>query len=120
MRDTIASPDRAVRKSIRLAEVWEALLFTIGSYPDFASDMQGGACFTRGRGWTFKLRHHHDVRQPVSGPAAEPRNDPIAEARTNRDWCEEVEEFGFWLHGVTVASQHIYGSAEGDSQVENR
>jgi hypothetical protein len=42
MRDTIASPDRAVRKSIRLAEVWEALLFTIGSYQDFASDMQGG------------------------------------------------------------------------------
>ncbi len=53
-----------------------------------------------GYGWALNLHHHHDVREPITGPATRPRHDPVAEARANRDRRAKAEEFGFWLHGV--------------------
>jgi hypothetical protein len=51
---------------------------------------------------------HHQVAQPVSGPAAEPCHLPIAEARADRDWRPKAKELGFELHRAERSSQHIH------------
>jgi hypothetical protein len=40
----------------------------------------------------FDPHHHHQVRQPVPGPAAQPSDLPITEARTNCDGCAKVDK----------------------------
>ena len=59
-----------------------------------------GSLAAKGDGFVLDLRHHHNARQPFSGPTAKPRQDPVAEERANRDRRSKAEEFGFWLHDV--------------------
>jgi len=75
----------------------------------------------RARGGTLNLHRHHEVGQPVPGPAAQPGDLPIAEARANRDGCAKAEELGFELHGIApLGGTTVMALSDGDSQVESR
>ena len=51
-----------------------------GSLPAFTSGADYGARELAARGSrAFDLHHHHDVREPVAGPAAKPGHGPVAE-----------------------------------------
>src|SRR5712692_7914307 len=54
------------------------------------------------------LHHHHQVVQPVPGPAAEPTHLPVAEAEAERNWCPKAKVFRSEPHRADRCSgQHI-------------
>jgi len=49
-------------------------------------------------GGSDDAHHHHEIGEPVSGPAAEPGHFPLSKSRANRDWSFQAKEFRFQLH----------------------
>ena len=50
----------------------------------------------------YDAHDHHEIRQLVPGPAAQPTNLPIAETRSERDRRLEPKKLSFQLHGLVV------------------
>ncbi len=45
---------------------------------------------------------HHEERHVIPGPAAQPANPPLAEARVDRDWSLQAQESGFEAHACDI------------------
>src|SRR4030088_1136250 len=54
----------------------------------------------------WNVHHHHQIAKPVPGPAAQPTDLPIAEARANCDWYREAQKFRFQWHCCLPQSIH--------------
>jgi hypothetical protein len=52
------------------------------------------------------VHDHHQIAKPVPGPAAQPTDLPIAEARANCNWCREAQKFRFQWHWCLPQSTH--------------
>jgi len=50
-------------------------------------------------------RNHHQVRQPISGPAPEPTDPPLAEAGAECDRTAQAQVFRFQSHGDTFMAR---------------
>src|ERR1700674_5094574 len=54
----------------------------------------------------WNVHDHHQIAKPVPGPASQPTDLPIAEARANCDWCREAQKFRFQWHCCVPQSTH--------------
>jgi hypothetical protein len=54
----------------------------------------------------WNAHDHHQIAKSVPGPASQPTDLPIAEARANCNWCREAQEFGFQWHCCLPQSTH--------------